>query len=98
MIWSVLAVILLALVCVGSLIDVIRRPRRWSAICNERLWLKVMAWSFVLTAAALIGAVAGRATDGSLRAVLAAALALLYVTFEFWIDTTTGGSWLDRFR
>ena len=68
----------------GAGISLSRRPDRWRSVLTERFWLRWAGWTIILTAAGIVGSVAGG--GALLLPVVAIGMASLAFAAAMWMN------------
>lgn len=95
---AIVPTVLLGAAFVWSLVDGFRNPHRYERLYDERLWLRILAWVWVIALAVAAGlAIAGATTD-ELGYVAAGALIASYVCWRFLGSAALNRRMRDRSR
>jgi hypothetical protein len=81
---TIAAVVMLGLTVAGGCagISLSRRPDRWRSVFTGRFWLRWAGWTIILTAAGIVGGVAGGGT--LLDPIIAIGIASLAFAASMW--------------
>ena len=82
---TAVAIVGLTVALGGASTSLKRRSDRWRGLFTARFWLRWAAWTIVLTAAGILGIVAGGG-GMAVHPVIATGIASLIFAVAMWID------------